>query len=368
MLSICVNVKNGERYLERSLASLNKFADVVLLDNYSTDKTIEIAKKFSNVRVYQSEFNGMGNVRNLAASYASNDWLLFVDCDEVLSPELVDVLLNYKFTRGNIYNIYRKNYYDGKLVESSSWGNDWIKRLYNRQDTKFADNHVHDSFDDKLTNVKIIGGSMIHFPYENVSQLINKMQFYSTLYANQHFGKKKPKLWLIPFRAFFMFIKCYIIKRGFKDGYEGLLISAFNSIGVWSKYIKLNELYRKKSIAIILNANEITDLHEVIMNINEQNVLPEKVLLLFENKEEYQNFNRNLLTKLICAADVILIVDNIDESIDKYLNNDQYIQQAILLNNHVHLSDIKYIQKIRHSLYSNKKISHKIFVKKQTNA
>ena len=194
MLSICINVKNGERYLARTLLSVREFEDVVLLDNYSKDNTVAIANKFSNVRVYQCEFTGMGNVRNLAASYAKHDWVLFVDCDEVLDSELVKILQDYDFKQKHIYNIYRKNFYNGACVESSSWGNDWIKRLYNRNDTKFANNQVHDNFIDDLPNVKIDGGFMYHFPYEMVSQLIDKMQFYSTLYAKQHFNKKKPFL------------------------------------------------------------------------------------------------------------------------------------------------------------------------------
>src|SRR5579863_6833733 len=195
-LSIVINVKNGEDTLGRCLSSLRKFSDVVVFDNYSTDKTIEIASSYPNVSIVQHEFCGMGKVRNLATAHAKNDWVLFVDCDEVLHPDLVQTVLSTDFVRGTIYLIKRQNYYANSLVNSSSWENDWIKRLFNRNDTRFVQNEVHESFEvnDQIKYKKITTGFIYHFPYRTVSELIHKMQFYSTLYAKQHFNKKTPYL------------------------------------------------------------------------------------------------------------------------------------------------------------------------------
>lgn len=352
MLSICVNVKNGARYLSRCLSSLAKFEDVVLLDNYSTDDTIQIAQVFPNVRIYQCEFNGMGMVRNLAASYAKNDWVLFVDCDEVLDAELVDVLLSYKFETGNIYNIYRKNYYDGTLIESSAWGNDWIKRLYNRLDTKFAENQVHDNFVDNLKNIKITGGYMIHFPYEQVNQLIDKMQFYSTLYAKQHHTKKHPKLWLIPLRMLFMFIKCYILKRGFKDGYEGLTISMFNAIGVWSKYIKLYELNYRKNIALAITVNSIAELEQIAPLVNDQCLLPEMVFICTEcvewlDKSSY--LDSDVLGKFICGAKIV-VTKSQDEALYNEIISHKYVEYIKICMDNSLLTNSKYMSMVRNEL------------------
>ncbi|MDD3265890.1 MAG: glycosyltransferase family 2 protein [Burkholderiales bacterium] len=355
MLSICVNVKNGERFLSKALASLSRFDDVVLLDNYSTDKTIEIAKQFTNVRVFQCEFQGMGKVRNIAASHAKNDWILFVDCDEVLEPELVDILLNYNFERGNIYNIYRKNYYDGVIVESSSWGNDWIKRLYNRNDTKFAENQVHDNFIDNLPNIKIHGGSMIHFPYEMVNQLIDKMQFYSTLYAKQHHGKKHPALWLIPFRAFFMFLKCYILKRGFMSGYEGLAISSYNAMGVFSKYIKLHELDYRKKIALAIDISSLDEIEKVAKMVNEQYLLPEMVFLCVKDNLLLNNISLALSSKFICGSKVVFIDDvSVDDLLMQEITSSPYIDSIIICDDFKQLVNKKFIYNIRRDLQKNR--------------
>lgn len=349
MLSICVNVKNGDRFLARSLASLSKFSDVVLLDNYSTDSTLEVARQFSNVRIFQCKFEGMGKVRNLVASYARNDWLLFVDCDEVLEPELVDVLLSYNFQRGNIYSIYRKNYYDGVLLETSSWGNDWIKRLYNRNDTRFAENQVHDNFIDKLPNVDIKGGSMIHYPYEQVSQLIDKMQFYSALYAKQHHNKKHPTLWLIPFRAFFMFLKCYVLKRGFMSGYEGLVISSYNAIGVFTKYLKLYELDYRKKIAIAVRFESLAELQKVATYVNEQYLLPE-IVFIYSVPETIQHEDLQLaLGSFICGAKIIQN-EAVADALKEEINQNRHIDYIHICNETILLANSKYVSLIRKRL------------------
>ncbi len=195
---------------------------------------------------------------------------------------MVQTVLSTEFVRGNIYLIKRQNYYANSLVNSSSWENDWIKRLFNRNDTRFVQNEVHDSFEvnDQIKYKKINSGFIYHFPYKTVSELINKMQFYSTLYARQHFNKKTPYLWMIPFRAFFMFIKCYILKRGFLDGFAGFAISSYNAMGVFSKYIKLYELYNNFVLGLAFRVDRLEELCGFISSINRQNLLPQYVYIM----------------------------------------------------------------------------------------
>lgn len=366
MLSIFVNVKNGERYLERCLSSLKRFDDVVLLDNYSTDKTMEIVQKFPWVRAYQSEFMGMGKVRNLAASYAKHDWVMFVDCDEVLEPELVDTLLHYDYKKGNLYMIYRKNYYDGKLIETSSWGNDWIKRLYNKKDTQLFENEVHDSFVKNLPLIKIHGGSMIHFPYENVNQLINKMQFYGTLFAKQHYGKKYPTLFTMVFRAWFNFFKSYIIKRGFLDGYEGLLISVNGAVGVFYKYAKLYEAYHTQHFAIAINVNKDIKLNQFIDAVNNQQVLPERVLLVFNEQQTLDCLNNDSLKRCICILDIIVCENGVMQSLQHYVNNKD-IDKVVLVDAGKILNNTKFISVLRKSLAKGNNSEFTVFVSSEKN-
>lgn len=348
MLSIAINVKNGEKYLARCLNALSRFEDVVLLDNYSIDKTLEIAKLYSNVRIFEHEFCGMGKVRNIAASFAKYDWVFFVDCDEIINPELVNTLLSTKFEDGYIYRIFRQNYYAGLRVSTSSWGNDWILRLYNRQQTRFEENQVHDSFiKNGIEEKKLIGGYIYHFPYDEVSQLINKMQFYSTLYAKQHFGLKKPKLYSLPFRAFIMFFKCYILKRGFLQGFEGLAISSYNAMGVFSKYIKLYELsYQKKiGLAFVIESIDENKLLKIFNHINEQTLLPSIVFVIINTKHITSSIN--VLERLICHNLVISgqVVVTVNKGIDAVVQN--FLTEDPTLNNVVCVSEIAALENPR---------------------
>lgn len=359
MLSIAINVRNGGKYLERCLNALTKFADVVLLDNHSTDNTLEIARGFSNVRIFHSEFLGMGRVRNLAASYTKNDWVLFVDCDEIVSPELANQLLNMNFEKNYIYRIYRKNFYDGYQVETSSWGNDWILRLYNKTDTQFIENEVHDSFImDNMQTRKIVDGFIYHFPYDAVSQLVDKMQFYSTLYAKQHFGKKKPKLYSLPLRAFIMFFKCYILKRGFLDGYEGLIISSYNAMGVFSKYIKLYELTYKINIALAININNLTQIDKLITQINLQTMLPFEVYFFVDSNFSDIAVLENKLKALLVVKATVMRLVNVDltEVPKGLIHGNPQLNNIVLVNSDRVLDNKNLMRKCKKAVLSGKQI------------
>lgn len=360
MLSIVINVKNGEQYLRRTLNALSKFEDIVLLDNYSTDNTIAIAKEFSNVRIFEHEFCGMGKIRNLASSYAKNDWVFFVDCDEITSPQLIEVLLSTKFKPGNIYRILRKNYYDGYRIDSSSWGNDWILRIYNKTETKFEENEVHDSFvKNSLQETKLHGGYMYHFPYDNVNKLIDKMQFYSSLYARQYFNKKKCNLALLPFRAFMMFFKCYILKRGFMQGYEGLAISSYNAMGVFSKYIKLYELSYKHTIGLAIYIKNIeNNILTTINYINEQTLLPHKVLFIIDdnNLRDTKQDKLEILIKnnLVVYGVVVFLNGNITNLIQSHLSPE--LENIVYLKQIGIIRQSNYFKQCKTAILKNKPI------------
>jgi glycosyltransferase involved in cell wall biosynthesis len=358
-LSIVINVKNGESTIARCLASLNMFADIVVFDNYSNDKTIEIVKQYPNATIIQHEFCGMGKVRNLAAAEAKNDWVLFIDCDEVIDPDLAQLVLSAKFERGNIYLIKRHNYFANSFINSSSWENDWIKRLYNRKDTKFVENEVHDSFEinHQIKYKKISPGFIYHFPYATVSELINKMQFYSTLYAKQHYTKKHPHLWLIPFRAFFMFLKCYILKRGFMDGFAGLAISSYNAMGVFSKYIKLYELYNNQVLGLAITVNEPEELLVLSAFINRQNLLPQYIYILVTAKlleKEYNNLLR--YTSKLCMQNKIIPFIDHDNFQDQIINTEK-LDYIVYLEDNKLLKDNNFLKKCKQKIINNKQVA-----------
>lgn len=241
-ISVTILTKNSQKYLEKCLKALVKFDEIIILDNGSSDKTLEIADTFKNVKIHKNEFIGFGPLKNLATSYAKNDWILSIDSDEIFSEILVSEILNLYLENTKIYSILRDNYYNQKLIKCCGWANDFVNRLFNKQVTKFNGKQVHESIIlTKDIKIKKLKNSFKHYSFDNTSQLIDKMQQYSTLYAQELKNKKSSSPIKALFRSFFTFIKNYCIQKGFLYGYEGFLISISNANGTFYKYIKLYE-------------------------------------------------------------------------------------------------------------------------------
>lgn len=243
-ISAVVLAKNNDNTLKKTLESLKTFDDVVVYDNGSIDKTISIAKSFDNVNLVEGEFNGFGWSKNKAASYAKNDWIIIIDSDEVIDHELLTILQSIKLDINTVYKLNFKAFYKDIQVKYCGWNNQKIKRLYNRQKTKYNDNDVHEDIIIDGLNIEVLGGNVEHYSYHTISQFVIKADHYSTLFAKNNAGKKSS-----PLKAFlngmYSFIKTYFFKRGFLDGYIGLVISYSHMVTNFYKYIKLYELNKE---------------------------------------------------------------------------------------------------------------------------
>lgn len=364
MISVVILTKNSATYLERCLNVLNKFPEVVVVDNGSTDTTMAIAARYPNVKIYEREFCGFGPLKNIGADLASNDWVLFVDSDEVLHPKLTDYILNLALDESKVYQFYRKNYYDNLLIDGCSWDNDYVTRLFNRRITRFNDNQVHESIITKgLTIEKIAPASdlfIYHFPYSNTSQLMAKLEHYANLYAANNYGKKSVKLWMIPLKTIAAFLKNYLLKKGFKYGYEGFLISSYNTMGVLVKYLKLYELSRKKNLAVALMIDpEKLDLEVIINSINSQKYLPMRVIFLVSNQDLEQSqakLEQVFHEKLIVPATIIgydVAAEDSQTALKTYLTEHLEYAGVVLYKSRMMLDDNKAIYLSRKNLLEN---------------
>ena len=246
-VTVTMITRDASRYLAESLAALARFDEVVVLDNGSEDDTIEIARRFPNVKVFETPFIGFGPLKNLAASYAQNDWILSVDSDEIFSDALIDEIFSLKLDSDKIYAIVRDNYYHGKWIRCCGWENDRVDRLYDRKRVRFNNNRVHESllFAEGISR-EVLQHRFKHYTYDSAEELIAKMQYYSTLWAKDQAGKKSASPAKAAARSLFALIKFYFFKKGFLCGYEGLLISVTNANNVFYKYIKLYEMNQRK--------------------------------------------------------------------------------------------------------------------------
>ena len=123
-ISVTMPVKNAEKYLAQSLAALSDFAEVIVLDNGSSDATMQIAAGFANVRLHQSPFIGFGPLKNLAASLAEHDWILNIDSDEIVPPELAAEIAALALDENTVYALPRLNHYCGRPIRSCGWSPD----------------------------------------------------------------------------------------------------------------------------------------------------------------------------------------------------------------------------------------------------
>ncbi len=359
MISAVVLTKNSAQYLARCLASLSSFAEVVVLDNGSTDNTIAIASEFSNVIVHTHEFCGFGKLKNIAANFAQNDWVFFLDSDEILHPRLVKMIHEIPLNTNSVYSFKRNNYYNNFLIDGCSWGNDWVVRLYNKTRTQYNLLEVHESIMCDNMQVEVVKpGFIYHFPYQTVGELTNKLQFYSELYARTYLGKKRVRLWSIIPRTVLAFIKNYILKRGFMYGYEGLTISTYNAMGVFSKYIKLYELSNRKSIALAIMVNRgLNEIKCIIDYVNAQNLLPVKLFILVDDNsllgygDDLKQFiDDNLVVpykviSIACSAKS-QIYQEISKILNTQLQTDQSLSHIAYVNDYIKLSNPHLLRKI----------------------
>ncbi len=242
MISITVLSRNSEETLEKTLESTKSFPEVVLLDTGSTDGTLAIAKKFPNVKVFEASFQGFGRTHNIASSFASNDWIFSLDSDEILSEELIEEIQNKTLDPKSVYAVRRKNFLYGKEIKGcSGWHPDWIVRLYNRNSTSFDDAEVHEKIVVGSLNKEKLLYTMSHVPYRRISDFLQKMQSYTDLFAKQNKGKKESSMMKAILHGWATFFKSYFLKKGFLQGSEGFLISAYNGHVAFYKYLKLKE-------------------------------------------------------------------------------------------------------------------------------
>lgn len=247
-ISIVMIVKNGAQTIQRSLESLEDFDDVVVYDNGSQDNTVEIASKYKNVNLIKGDFLGFGETKNRASSYAKHDWILILDSDEVIDKELNETLKNLALDENSIYLLNFKAFYKEIQIKHCGWNNQKIRRLYNRQKTKFNSNKVHENIIDENMQIKEIkNGNILHYSYRNISDFIVKTDRYSTLFAQNNVGKKSSSPLKAISNALYTFIKTYFFKKGFLDGYAGLIISFTHMSVNFYKYIKLYELNKEQN-------------------------------------------------------------------------------------------------------------------------
>lgn len=187
MISVVILTKNSARTLKATLESTRAFPEVVIADTGSTDDTLKIASSFPNCKIIHLTFeNGFGPTRNKASESATYDWIFSLDSDEVVTADLSTEILSLSLEPSQVYAILRDNYFNGKHIKGcSGWYPDWVLRLYHRKSTSFSQDAVHERVLSKGMSVHKLHFSLKHTPYLSITDFLDKMQKYSSLFAEQ---------------------------------------------------------------------------------------------------------------------------------------------------------------------------------------
>ena len=230
-LSIVILTKNSEKYLEEVLNSITFADEVIIYDNGSNDKTLEIAKKFSNTKIFiDKTWEGFGKQKQKAVSKAKNRWVFVLDSDEVFTDKLKEeVLKTLKNPNKDAYFVARLNNFFGKWMKHTGLFPDFSIRLFDKTKAQFNKNVVHESVEAK--NVGYLKNYFLHYAYESIEEFIAKQNRYSSLGAKQN----KLKAIISPYWTFF---KLYFLKLGFLDGWHGFIVSKLYAEYTFWKYIK----------------------------------------------------------------------------------------------------------------------------------
>jgi len=244
-LSAVIITLNEERNITRCLESVKDVADeIIVVDSLSTDKTAEIARSYG-AKVIQQPFLGYVAQKNFADNCASNDWILSIDADEALTPELKDqinqVKLNPTF---QAYKLRRLTNYCGKWIKHCGWYPDRKTRLYNRTAGSWQGEQIHEHWEAKDAHLHIeeLKGDMLHYSYYTISDHLRQIERFTEISAKVAAGKGKDcslfKIWLVPKWVFF---SMYILRAGFLDGYYGYLVCKYSAYAALIKYTKIRQ-------------------------------------------------------------------------------------------------------------------------------
>ena len=249
-LSVTIITKNEAADIAAALDSVSWADERIVVDSCSTDETVAIATRLG-ARVVSREWPGYVAQKNAAASLARHDWILSLDADERVSPELAaeirKTLEHEPDARG--YWIPRVTFHLGRWIRTTDWYPDYQLRLYDRRAATWTGTYVHEG-------VKVNGrvgrlrSELQHYAYRDVAEHLETIEHYTTLAARQMFeqGRRATALDL-QLQPAFAFFRNYILKRGFMDGAVGLTISRMNAHYVGLKFRKLRDLARLETTA-----------------------------------------------------------------------------------------------------------------------
>jgi len=245
-LSAAIITRDEEANIERCLGALGFVDEIVVVDSGSTDRTLEICERY-NCRIVRAEWAGYGKNKQLAVDSASNDWVISVDADEEVTPELaaeIEEALSQDSVRSG-YRIKWLSCYLGKWIRHSGWNRQYKLKLFNRTKGGFTDDLLHETV--KLTGeTGRLKNVLKHYTYPDLETVIRKGHTYAEMAAAEMYsGGKRSSILNAYLHATWAYVKTLIFNLGFLDGWVGHALATNTAYAVFLKYMKLWERGRR---------------------------------------------------------------------------------------------------------------------------
>lgn len=244
-LSVILITKNEAANIRDCLQSVAWADEIIVVDSGSTDDTVAICREFTP-HVHVRDWPGFGIQKNRALDYASKEWVLSLDADERVTPELraeLEEAMRSGAAEG--YEIPRLSSFCGRFMRHSGWYPDYVLRLFKRGTARFSDNLVHERLILQGRTARL-QSNLLHYSFNDLESVLRKMDQYSTAGAQmqKQRGRKVTLIGAV-LRGMWSFVRSYIIRGGILDGQEGFMLAVSNAEGTYYRYVKLLLLNKK---------------------------------------------------------------------------------------------------------------------------
>ena len=241
-ISVLVITKNEAHNIVECLDSARWADEIVIVDAESRDETVALAKKFT-AKIFVRPWMGFAAAKQFALEQCTNEWILWLDADERVMPELAEEIQSVMQGKPEqaAFTVARRAYFLGRWIRHSGWYPGRVARLFNRKHARFNSAAVHEGLviDGPIGDLR---NDLLHYTDPNIYHYFSKYNRYTTLAAEETFAKgKRAGLSDLLIRPAWQFFRMYVLRLGMLDGIQGLLLALFSSSYVFTKYAKLRE-------------------------------------------------------------------------------------------------------------------------------
>ena len=257
-MSIAIITLNEAERIAECVESVRFADEIVVVDSGSVDGTPKIARALG-CKVYEHPFAGFSHQKQYAVDRCNHDWVLILDADERLPAKTTTAIQDRISAAGEhvaAFGLLRKNYLHGRWIRHCGWWPDKVVRLVRRDRGAFSPNTVHERWvtDGHIEQLSL---HIDHFSFRSYAEMIEKLQHYSTLAAQEMASRETNIHWWSPIlHGAWMFFSVYLLKLGFICGFDGLMISLLNAGGSFMKYAKCREIISQHGPALEMNAKD----------------------------------------------------------------------------------------------------------------